>query len=169
MATPAEIAANQLNSRESTGPRTPEGRAKSSMNALKHGNRSRKLALLGEQSCAFEERLRKSMAIGDAQNDVEEYLTEDSQRNRYRKAVHERWPDLFRTREKEEWQQILFELRQIPAHFRDLTTGRPSLRNTACRNTEKPQNRDLKAAIPKLRLWPLVVPARVWRARAGLS
>ncbi|MGO9464840.1 MAG: hypothetical protein ACLQVF_11905 [Isosphaeraceae bacterium] len=59
MATPAEIAANQLNSRESTGPRTPEGRAKSSMNALKHGNRSRKLALLGEQSCAFEERLRK--------------------------------------------------------------------------------------------------------------
>jgi hypothetical protein len=74
MASPARIAANRLNSRKSTGPRTPEGQAKSSMNALKHGNRSPKLALLREESCAFEERLQKWMAIGDAQNDVEEYL-----------------------------------------------------------------------------------------------
>jgi hypothetical protein len=74
MAPPAQIAANQLNSRKSTGPTTPEGRAKSSMNALKRGNRSRKVALLREESHAFEERLRKWMAIGDAHNDVEEYL-----------------------------------------------------------------------------------------------
>ncbi len=44
------------------------------MNAIKNGNRSQKLALLREESSAFEERLRKWMAIGDAQNDVEEYL-----------------------------------------------------------------------------------------------
>ena len=75
MATPAQIAANQLNSRKSTGPRTPEGRAKSSMNALRHGNRSRRLALLREESTAFEHRLQKWMATNDAQNDVEEYLT----------------------------------------------------------------------------------------------
>jgi len=68
------IDANRQNSRKSTGPRTPHGRAKSSMNALKHGNRSRKIALLREESCAFEDRLCKWMAIGDAQNDVEEYL-----------------------------------------------------------------------------------------------
>jgi len=74
MATDAQIAANQLNSRKSTGPRTAQGRAKSSMNALKHGNRSRKVALLLEESSAFEDRLRKWMAIGDAKNDVEEYL-----------------------------------------------------------------------------------------------
>jgi len=74
MASPAQIAANQLNSRKSTGPTTPRGRAKSSMNALKHGNRSRKMALLREESCAFEDRLRKWTAIGDAQNDIEEYL-----------------------------------------------------------------------------------------------
>ncbi len=74
MATPAQIAANTLNSRKSTGPRSPQGRARSSMNALKHGNRSRKLALLREESCAFEDRLCKWMAIGEAQNDVEEYL-----------------------------------------------------------------------------------------------
>jgi hypothetical protein len=74
MASPAQIAANRLNSRKSTGPRTPEGQAKSSMNALKHGNRSRKLALLREESSAFENRLQKWMATCDAQNDVEEYL-----------------------------------------------------------------------------------------------
>ncbi len=74
MASPAQIAANQTNSRKSTGPRSPQGRARSSMNALKHGNRSRKLALLREESCAFEDRLCKWMAIGEAQNDVEEYL-----------------------------------------------------------------------------------------------
>jgi len=35
---------------------------------------------------------------------------EDSQRNRYRKSLHERWPDLFRTRENEEWRQMLLAL-----------------------------------------------------------
>ncbi len=44
------------------------------MNSLKHGNRSQKLAMLREESFVFEERLRTWMAIGDAQNDVEEYL-----------------------------------------------------------------------------------------------
>ncbi|MGO9470451.1 MAG: hypothetical protein ACLQVF_40685, partial [Isosphaeraceae bacterium] len=35
---------------------------------------------------------------------------EDEQRSRYGKAVRERWPDLFGTREKEEWKQILLAL-----------------------------------------------------------
>jgi hypothetical protein len=35
---------------------------------------------------------------------------EDSQRDRYGKAVRERWPGLFRTRENEEWRQILLAL-----------------------------------------------------------
>ena len=35
---------------------------------------------------------------------------EDPQRDRYAKAVRERWPDLFRTREKEEWRQMLVAL-----------------------------------------------------------
>ncbi len=162
MASPAQIAANQINSRKSTGPTTPQGRANTSMNALKHGNRSRKLALLREESCAFEDRLRKWMAIGDAQNDVEESSgfwqshdrlkairllgrqpveanddlrvatifvashalrpggktafddlsgdLQDTQQERYEKAVRERWPDLFGTREKAEWRQILLAL-----------------------------------------------------------
>src|SRR5579862_8004792 len=37
MATAAQIAANRANARRSTGPRTPEGKAASSRNALTHG------------------------------------------------------------------------------------------------------------------------------------
>jgi len=44
------------------------------MNALKHGRRSKKLALLREESYAFEQRLRKWMTAGNARSDVEEYL-----------------------------------------------------------------------------------------------
>ena len=74
MATQAQIAANRQNSLKSTGPKTPEGRSKSSINALKHGMRSRKLALLRDESIAFENRRLKWMANADAQDDIEEFL-----------------------------------------------------------------------------------------------
>ena len=37
MATPRQLAANRANSQKSTGPRTPEGKAKSKLNAVSHG------------------------------------------------------------------------------------------------------------------------------------
>jgi hypothetical protein len=37
MSTEAQINANRLNAQKSTGPRTPEGKAASSLNALKSG------------------------------------------------------------------------------------------------------------------------------------
>ncbi len=37
MASPAQIAANRANAQRSTGPRTPEGKAASRLNALRHG------------------------------------------------------------------------------------------------------------------------------------
>jgi hypothetical protein len=39
-ATQKQLAANRLNALKSTGPQSAEGRAKSKMNALKHGLRS---------------------------------------------------------------------------------------------------------------------------------
>jgi hypothetical protein len=70
----AKIDANRRNSLKSTGPNTPEGRLKSSMNSLKHGNRSKKVALLREESISFENRRLKWMASADPRDDMGEFL-----------------------------------------------------------------------------------------------
>ena len=43
MLNPAQLAANRANAQFSTGPRTPEGKARVSRNAVKHGLNSSKL------------------------------------------------------------------------------------------------------------------------------
>jgi hypothetical protein len=53
MATPAQIAANQANAKKSTGPTTPEGKAKSAMNRLTHGFASAQSIIPGEDPAAF--------------------------------------------------------------------------------------------------------------------
>ena len=74
MSTQAQIEANKRNCLRSTGPNTPAGRLKSSMNALKHGMRSARAKLVQEHSYACEERRLKWMANADASNDIEEFL-----------------------------------------------------------------------------------------------
>lgn len=54
MSTSAQIAANQANSKLSTGPKTEEGKAASSGNNLRHGLRSRRPLLPGEDPAEFE-------------------------------------------------------------------------------------------------------------------
>ncbi len=46
--TPAQIEANRRNAQHSTGPKTPEGKAASSMNAVKYGILARQLIVQGE-------------------------------------------------------------------------------------------------------------------------
>jgi hypothetical protein len=74
MTTEAQLAANHANSLKSTGPKSAAGRARSAMNALTHGLRSKKAALLREDSYAFETRKQKWMAQYDPQTDAEEFL-----------------------------------------------------------------------------------------------
>ena len=54
MATEAQIAANRRNARKSTGPRTEEGKKRSSINALDHGCRANVLVMPGEDVGEYE-------------------------------------------------------------------------------------------------------------------
>jgi hypothetical protein len=53
MATIQQIDANRRNASKSTGPKTPEGKAAVSMNALRHGLRARSVVLPGEDRDEF--------------------------------------------------------------------------------------------------------------------
>jgi hypothetical protein len=53
MATQKQIDANRRNARKSTGPRTPEGRATSSQNALRHGLTAEQIIVRGESKEEF--------------------------------------------------------------------------------------------------------------------
>jgi hypothetical protein len=53
MATLKQFEANRRNAQKSTGPKTPEGKAAVSMNALRHGLRARTVVLPGEDPTEF--------------------------------------------------------------------------------------------------------------------
>jgi len=55
MATVKQIEANRLNAQKSTGPKTPEGKAATKLNALRHGLRARTVVLPGEQPEEFQQ------------------------------------------------------------------------------------------------------------------
>ena len=58
MATKAQIKANRENAKKSTGPRTEEGKARVSLNALKHGLLARDAVLPEEDPAEFDRQFR---------------------------------------------------------------------------------------------------------------
>ena len=74
MATEAQSAASRLNGARGQGPTSERGRLISSMNSLKHGFRSERVAEEVESSSALEERRRTWLAQCDAQTDMDEFL-----------------------------------------------------------------------------------------------
>jgi hypothetical protein len=62
MSTEARTTTNQANAQFSTGPRTPEGKARSSQNALKHGLSARQLAIQPVDQEEFDELLAEYQA-----------------------------------------------------------------------------------------------------------
>jgi hypothetical protein len=77
MATLTQIEANRRNAQHSTGPRTPEGKAASSMNALKSGIDADSNVIPGEDAtdlAALTERLYQSC---QPQTDIESLLVDD--------------------------------------------------------------------------------------------
>ncbi len=74
MATASQVAASRANGARAKGPISENGRRISSMNALKHGFRSERVAEEVVSSSALEERRRTWLAQCDAQTDMDEFL-----------------------------------------------------------------------------------------------
>jgi len=75
MASQKQIAANRRNARRSTGPKTPEGKAAASRNAVKHGlSSSRTIVLPGENRQEFEEHLDAFRSECQPQGPLEQSL-----------------------------------------------------------------------------------------------
>jgi hypothetical protein len=78
MATKKQTAANRRNARKSTGPKTPEGKAASSMNALRHGLRARTVILKDENREDFDEILTGLQDQFQPQNPGERHLVDQA-------------------------------------------------------------------------------------------
>ena len=77
MSSPARVAANRANAQRSTGPRTLEGKARSSMNGVKHGLLSHQPLLADEDPAEYHElhdRLVESLSPDSA---IEELLVDE--------------------------------------------------------------------------------------------
>ncbi len=78
MASEAQIQANRANAQKSTGPRTPEGKAVASQNAVTHGFLARETVIPGEDAGEFalyrDWKLRDLAPVGDAELDMAERI-----------------------------------------------------------------------------------------------
>jgi hypothetical protein len=80
---PNRAESNRHNARKSTGPRTSDGKARSRLNAVKHGMTAKTLVLPGEDPERLQSRLETWTDQLQPQNDVEQFLLEQ--------AVHSSW------------------------------------------------------------------------------
>src|SRR6185312_6789286 len=71
---PEKLAANRRNCLKSSGPKTPEGKAKSRRNGLKHGLTGAGVVLLDEDVSAVDERFEAFEGDLKPRNDVARFL-----------------------------------------------------------------------------------------------
>jgi hypothetical protein len=76
MATEKQIEANRRNAKQSTGPTTPEGKAASSQNALRHGLRAAKAVLRYEDPAPFLALCQDLQSEWQPQGPTEEFYVE---------------------------------------------------------------------------------------------
>ena len=76
MATDAQIKANKRNAKKSTGPRTPEGKARVSENAVKHGLRAGRNVIKSESQAEFDHHRRRFFAELGPSSSIEYALAE---------------------------------------------------------------------------------------------
>lgn len=76
MTSPVQIRQNQENAQHSTGPRTPEGKRASSLNAVRHGLTSQLVVFPGEDNLPYEAFRSKLAAELDPKTTVEEMFVQ---------------------------------------------------------------------------------------------
>ena len=84
MPSPAQYAANRLNAEKSQGPTSPEGRARSSMNALRHGLTARVVVLPTEDMAAYRAFSKEIVDSLDAQTPLERQFAQTIADNQWR-------------------------------------------------------------------------------------
>jgi hypothetical protein len=84
MPSPAQYAANRLNAEKSRGPTSPQGRARSKMNALRHGLTARVVVLPSEDMDAYRQFSREIVDSLDAQTPVERQFAQTVADNQWR-------------------------------------------------------------------------------------
>jgi hypothetical protein len=84
MPTPAQYAANRLNAEKSHGPTSPQGKARSKMNALRHGLTARVVVLPSEDMDAYNAFSKEIVDSLDAQTPVERQFAQTVADNQWR-------------------------------------------------------------------------------------
>src|ERR1700689_4431292 len=84
MATQSQIDANRRNAQKSTGPKTPEGKARSRQNGLQHGLTAKTCMLENEDPEALLELLQELQEKYDPQDTDEDFLVERMAKARFK-------------------------------------------------------------------------------------
>jgi hypothetical protein len=84
MPTPAQYTANRLNAEKSHGPTSPQGKARSKMNALRHGLTARVVVLPSEDMDAYQAFSKEIVDSLDAQTPVERQFAQTVADNQWR-------------------------------------------------------------------------------------
>jgi hypothetical protein len=84
MPSPAQYAANRLNAEKSKGATSPQGKARSSMNALRHGLTARVVVLPSEDMDAYQAFSKEIVDSLDAQTPVERQFAQTVADNQWR-------------------------------------------------------------------------------------
>jgi len=125
MATEAQIKANQLNAQKSTGPKTDEGKAAVSQNAVKHGLFAVKTVIKGENPAEYEllrtEMLAELAPSGMLESVLAERIVSLSWRLQRAERMHNEAIDVMLTRNETNAPDK--DMRQDAGGAQDLLTG----------------------------------------------
>ena len=109
MATQAQVDANQANSQKSTGPKTEEGKAKSSLNRLSHGFASSTRFVKGEDPAVFNLLLDDLISEHQPATPTEQILVEQ--------MAHHHWISLRATRLQDREIEFHLQIRMTPVNL----------------------------------------------------